>query len=362
VLFRKESGRRSGYHLLICLCVIVLTSGCVRPVKTALPTLLPTGYLPTAIALTLEASGVGLATVPPRHNPTTIASSMIPSETPEAQNTPAPTFTLAFPPTLEITTEANPITPTQEITVPLPTLTEELTPVVQVLPTLATPAPEIPNAKIQIYQLGDRSLVTSPIDVSIRLTSQYGKIVRIELWGEDGRLLSRYMRTFDTVPWKSARVGVPLEFEISGAAEEGRLVINVEDPYGRLIDVNSVNLILLSEGVTELNPPTAMLQKIIIQDPAPQALIQGGKLIVSGRALPNLDQPLKLMLVSEDGKVLGQRLAKVEFTEPGNYGTFVAEVPYTVTGLTPALLIVYEDGGQISQIAHLASLQVILAP
>jgi len=362
VHFRKDSGSLSRYTLLICLWVISLASGCVRPVKTAMPTLLPTEYLPTAIALTLEASGVGLATIPPRLSPTATASSITPSETPIAQDNPAPTFTLTLPPTIEITAPADPITTTQPITIPLSTPSEATAPVVHVMPPSATPAPEIPNAKIQIYQLGERSLVTSPIDVSIRLTSQYGKIVRIELWGEDGRLLSRYMRTFDTVPWKSARIGFELEFEISGVAEEGRLVINVEDPFGRLIDVNSVNLILLSEGVTDLNPPTAMLQKIIIQDPAPQALIQGGKLIVSGRALPNLDQPLKLMLISEEGKVLGQRLAKVEFPEPGNYGTFVAEVPYTVTGLTPALLIVYEDGGKISQIAHLASLPVILAP
>jgi hypothetical protein len=334
----------------------------VRPVKTALPTLLPTEYLPTAISLTLEASGVGHATVPLRRSPTAASSSVIPSETAETQDTPTSTFTLTPPPTLEVITPANPITTTQVMTIPLTAPTETPAPVLQLLPPSATPAPAIPDAKIQIYQLGERSLVTSPINVSIRLTSQYGKIVRIELYGEDGRLLSRYMKTFDTVPWKSARIGFEMDFEISGAAEEGRLVINVEDPFGRLIDVNSVNLILLSKGVTDLNPPTAMLQKIIIHEPAPQALIQGGKLIVSGRALPNLDQPLKLMVVSEEGKVLGQRLAKVEFTEPGNYGTFVAEVPYTVTGLTPALLIVYEDGGKISQIAHLASLQVILAP
>jgi hypothetical protein len=348
--------------LLLGILVAGLVSGCVQPVRTELPTPLPTEYLPTAIALTLEASGFGLPTMPPRPSLTPTASSLIPSETPEARVTETPAVTNTLPPATETTAPPVSITTILPATLTLSVSTEAPTLAVPLLPLSATPAPEIPDAQIRIYRLGERSLVTSPIDVSLRSTSEYGKIVRIELWGEDGRLLARDVRTYDRAPWKLVRIDLQLEFEISGAAEEGRLVISIEDPFGRLIDVNSVNLILLSQGIAELNPATALLQRIIIREPSPQALIQGGKLIVSGRARPNLDQPLKLMLVSEDGKVLGQRLAGVEFPDPGNYGTFVAEVPYTVTGLTPALLIVYEDGGKISQIAHLASMQVMLAP
>jgi hypothetical protein len=140
-------------------------------------------------------------------------------------------------------------------------------------------------------------------------------------------------------------------------------VVSVEDSFGRLIDVNSLNLILLSIGQSELNPPTALWQRLIIEEPVPNALIQGGKLIISGRALPNdPEQPLRVMLVGEDGRVLGQRLAGVQFEKEGDYGTYVAEVPYTVDGLTPALLVIYEEGGLVSDIAHLSSTQVILAP
>jgi hypothetical protein len=195
------------------------------------------------------------------------------------------------------------------------------------------------------------------------LTTENGKVVRVELWGEDGRLIARHVRTFESVPWHVARIGVDLEFETSAAAELGHLVISVEDRFGRLIGVNSVDLILLSTGITELNPASALWQKIIIQEPQPNALIQGGALIVSGRARPNSDEnPLKVMLIGEDGKILGHRLAGVNITIPGDYGTYVAEVPYSVSDITPALLVVLEDGLQISEIAHLSSVEVILTP
>jgi hypothetical protein len=154
-----------------------------------------------------------------------------------------------------------------------------------------------------------------------------------------------------------------MEFEISGAAELGRLIISVEDVYGRLIDANSVNLILLSTGTSEINPYSALWQRIIIQEPVPKALILGGTLVVSGRVRPNNpEQALKTMLIDENGRVLGHRLASVSIPIPGDYGTFAAEVPYKVSDITPALLVVFEDGGQISEIAHLASLEVILTP
>ena len=216
---------------------------------------------------------------------------------------------------------------------------------------------------MQIFRLGELSKVHSPLPVSLSLTSGVGKVVRVELYGEDGRLLARHLRTYQKIPWEVARIGVELEFGISAAAEAGRLLVSVEDLYGRLIDVNSINLILISTGQSEYNPPTALWQRLIIEEPSPQALIQGGKLLIMGRALPNNpDQPLRVMLVAEDGRILGQRLAGVEFPKPGDYGNYAAEVPYTVTDLTPALLVIFEEGEPVTDIAHLSSIPVMLAP
>jgi hypothetical protein len=40
----------------------------------------------------------------------------------------------------------------------------------------------------------------------------------------------------------------------------------------------------------------------------------------------------------------------------------VAEVPYEVSELTAARLVVYEEGEPESDIAHLTSIEVVLAP
>ncbi len=175
--------------------------------------------------------------------------------------------------------------------------------------------------------------------------------------------MARHMRTAISRPGELARIGVSLDFEAHAAAEAGRLVVSVEDTAGRLRDVNSIELLLLSVGMNQINPATGLWQRLIIQEPQPNALIVGGELLVSGRALPNNpEQPLRVVVYGSDGKVLGNRLAGIEFPIPGDYGIFQAAVPYSVNDITPALVVVYEEGGDVSDIAHLSSLDVILSP
>ncbi|MBN1147227.1 MAG: hypothetical protein JXA78_08225 [Anaerolineales bacterium] len=338
-----------------------LLGGCAGQVEQITP--LPTEFWPTVVAMTLEARGMKPVTPSPtvQFTPSTTPTdtpSATPTYPPTATATQSPTVTpsLTVTPTITLAAVARVITATLDGPSPTPHL------VTLPGPPEETPPPEIPEARVQIYQIGELSIVTSPIHVSCRLTPRKGKTLRVELAGEDGRLLAREVRGFQENPWQAARLGIDLEFEISGVSELGRLVISVEDEYGRLVDVNSVNLILISEGVTELRPYSALWQRIIIQEPGPRALILGGVLVVSGRVRPTFDQPLKVMLIAEDGRILGQRLASVSIPIPGDYGTFIAEVPYTVTEMTNALLVVLEDGGQMSEIAHLASQEVILAP
>jgi hypothetical protein len=360
---------RTNNRFLYFLFTFCILGGCINPIGVEVVTPLPLDFLPTAIALTLQARGVELSTLP---SPATVSSSSTPSivpptsgiegtdteiatdtQTPESSLTRTQKTTVTSSPT---STESVLITATEAITgsipfeIPLPP------------PPVDTPSPAIPEAHIQINRLGELSLVTSPIQAPLHLTEKNVRIVRIELYGEDGRLLARDVRNFDGIPWGASQFTEKLEFEIDGAAELSRLVVSVEDRFGRLTDVNSVNLVLLSTGMAKLNPTSALWQRIIIQEPQSKGLVQGGKLIVSGRARPNSDKPLHVMLITEDGKIVGQRLAGVTINIPGDYGAFITEVPYTVTDLIFALLVVYEDGNPISDIAHLSSVDVILAP
>lgn len=333
---------------LLALSMLV---GCTSPSSLAegLATPLPTGFMPTVVALTLQA-GSPLATLPVKDTHLTSSpgtGSPVPSTPPESTVDPDPSAS----------TQQPAVTPTATLQPSIPTVITTRT-------TSPTPTflPEIPSAHIQIFQLGELSRVSSPIKVSARLFSKVGKVVRLELHGEDGRLLGRELNNLPAIPWSTALVSTEMEFEIRLAAEYGRLVISVEDAFGRLIDVNSVNLVLLQFGDSELNPATALWQVIQIDEPKPQTLIQGGSVFVSGLARPNTDKPLFIQLVGQDGQNLGHRLAAVEISIPGGYGTFAADVPYSITEVTPALLVVYESGGTLSEIAHLASVELLLSP
>jgi hypothetical protein len=343
--------------------ILSLLFGCNSSTGSDLATPLPDELLPTVIAQTLEASGIDLPTATARPDPTRnptaaslsrITGTAVPTRPGAATgvSSPTPTSTQTFIPS------STPSPTSPPTFTPTATLAQTLPP----LPVSSSTPVDVPEARVQINRLGELSWVISPVEVSAQLTSQVGKVVRIELYGEDGRLLARQVRTYNTIPWRVARIGEDLDFEISGAGEQGRLVISVEDVYGRLIDVNSVNLILLSTGATELNPMSTLWQAIVILEPSPLAMIQGGVLIVSGLAKPSTNNPLRVVLVTREGKVVGQRLAAVTDIAPGGYGTFVAEVSYSVTELTPVLLVVYEEGEPISDIAHLSSVEILLSP
>jgi hypothetical protein len=188
------------------------------------------------------------------------------------------------------------------------------------------------------------------------------KVARVELHGEDGRLLARFVKTYQLIPWSMAKISMNLEFEISSVAEAGRLSIAVDDVFGRTMDATSIDLVLLSLGDPDINPPNPDKQNIVIQEPKPEMLIQGGKLIVSGKARLKTGKPPKVQIIDESGIVVGQRIASFSVPSPGAYGTFFAEVPYTVEGFTPARIIVFEDGGILSDYTFLSSVEVQLTP
>lgn len=345
---------RGGAKLILILILLAapgLLGGCATFSSSSdLDRPLPDDFLPTAVALTLEASGV---TYP----------------SPGAVDTPEPTATLTRTPTLSPTVtltpsrtpppSATPGPPTE--TPPEPTITRPY--LITATPTPSdTPWPDVEDAAIQIFRLGELSKLRSPQQISIFMRRGAVGPLRIELLGEDGRILMRQVYGYKASPHTWVNLSFKLEFEISAAAEVGRLVISTEDEFGRIKAINSVNLILLSAGESDINPPTAIKEAIIIQQPVEKSLIQGGTLLVSGITRPNTFFPLRVQLVTEDGRVVGQRLAGTDLPPDGGYGTFLAEVPYTVTSLTRARLMVFEDGERISPITHLSSVEVLLSP
>ncbi len=379
------------------LLALIFCASCSGWLGGDLPTALPAEYIPTVIALTLQANSPDLQETlalndttsqtpdqPIVHTPTpeppedtrspdsttetnslpisstqeTITSTVIVTATisPTVKSTATKTATITRRPTLTSTPSLTP----RPTWTPTPTYTRRPTPTPPT-PT-ETPLPGIPNASIQISRPGELSKIASPLRFNASLISEDAKRITIELYGEDGRLLVRQVRSYAAAPGRRTYLSLELPFEIKATAEIARLVLSMTDAKGRTLALNSVNLILLAVGQSDINPSSAMQEAIIIEQPTPLALIQGGNLLVTGKARPNTDLPLMVQLITEDGNIVGQRLTAVSTRPPGGYGDFFVEVPYKVTTLTPVRLIVYEGGETISKMTHLSSILIVLSP
>ncbi len=336
----KYASRCAASCLALSILAALALSGCSGLSAPALPTLMPTGFLPTAIALTVQAgaresAGAGESIVTPGANPAVANKTTVPP-TDTSQPSSTPTGTPDGP-------TATPYT----------------------LPPSATPTAisELPESEIQILNLGSLSRVTSPIPLSAYLkTGGDGRIV-VELLGEDRRLLFREVKNVRTVPagsWVPLKMAI--DYEISAAAEAGRLQIYVADQSTNTTALSSIPLILLSIGQADIYPVQDWLAPIVIQRPQKKALIQGGKVLVSGLVRGSPDQPLMVRLILPDGSEAGARLANVTPPEQGDYSAFEVEVPYTIGKAVRALLVVSQGEAGINDVVQLASHEVMLSP
>ncbi|MGB9673924.1 MAG: hypothetical protein ACPL3P_07275 [Anaerolineales bacterium] len=312
--------------------VILLLSACNLP-SAAMPTPYPTQYLPTIIAQTIQAQN-------------TIGQNQMvlqPSETSVA-TPPSPKETLLSP-------TAQPNTPTVD-----PNL---------VLPLAITPpsVEPIPSALIQFRSPGPFSKVVSPFTLYAYLKPGKGGQVEITLYGEDWRVLVRQIKPLPYINRQGfATLYESIPFEIPGTAEASWLSLAVMDEFGRKTSVNSVPLILLSIGQADIIPPADTFAPIVIQQPSPMTLIQGNKVIASGLARSGGDTYLMMQLINQSGNIIGNRVTDVKASKESGLGTFIAEVPYIVDEVTPALLVVWQGKESISNVIYLSSVEVLLSP
>ena len=306
-----------------------LLSGCSAGLGGGVPTLLPAEYVPTAIALTVEAGNAGRPT----------------AEAPVATETPA-----------ETPTETAPATPSPMPVTPIATQPAGPSPTPKATPT------GLPTAGIQIFKPGNLSKVVSPIKIYANLAPGAGGRVKIELRGEDGRILTEETKEFSAQPGTRINLYMDLVFKMAAVAEAGRLVFSTSDAAGRLIALNSVDLILLSLGEADYNPASADQPVIVVQQPAPKSLIQGGKVVVSGLAQFGSGGLLMVQLIDEKGNVVGSHPVEGSAAPDGGYVPFIVEVPYQVSALTPVRLSVSEGGDSPATMTYLTSVEIMLSP
>jgi hypothetical protein len=286
---------------------------CAGPAASPVPTAYPPEYLPTVIALTAEAANVLGTQVALALTPT-----VLPSRTarPTLSPTPQPTFTQT---------------------------------------TIPSHAP----AAIQIFAPGPMSKVVSPITLRMNIVVGESEKVQIDLYGEDGRLLTRNVKRGVPPSGKGVPQQIRVPFEIRAAAEVGRLTISTTDKLGRLQSLNSVRLLLLSSGINEINPPGNPSEPVGVFNPKGDEPVSGGVLSIRGDVWPFNLNPVILELIGEDGRSMGLRILNLDELEPQLFDT---TLPYEVTEPTLARLTIRQNDDRIDGLFYLYSQEVLLNP
>jgi len=306
-------------RLTILASLFVLITGCTSQTSSTVPTPYPPEYLPTVIALTAQA-----AANPIDDTATAITPTAFPTWTPEPTLTPKPEFS-----------------PT-----PLPTFT----------PT-AIPGHKL--SAIQFVAPGPMSKLISPINLRMNIIAGESKRVQVDLYGEDGRLLSRTLKRNVPTSRDGIAQSIKIPFEIVSPAEVGRITVSTFDKAGRIQSLNSVRVLLLSSGVNEINPSGNPSEPVGVVSPIDAESGFGGVLSVRGDVWPFNNQPIILELLDSEGKSIGLRILTVESI---NAQLFETTIPYKITEPTLARLVIRQDDDRMTGIFYLYSQEVLLNP
>ena len=293
----------------LCLFAAVMLSGCQLPGSVTPPTPYPADYIPTAVYLTaLSIDSATLTAVPP---------------------TVTPTVTSTFLP---------------------PTLAPSATP---------TTGPRVPLAAIQVRAPGPMSRIVSPLQVQLLAIAGDSKRVEIALFGEDGRLLGRALVAVAGSP-SGDPLSVKLPFEIRAAGENGYLQVSTKNILGRVQSLITVPVLLLSAGVSQINPPgNTVYERVALVDLPPEADIFGAELEVIGQVLAYNSSPVVMELIAEDGKNISLRVLDVP---GGDWQAVRTTLPFHVDKPTPARLFVHQADQVIDGDAYVYSQLLTLNP
>jgi hypothetical protein len=275
-----------------------------------------------------------------------------------------PTVTLEVSPPAEATGTLSPAafpTPSPSTTpestyIQLPTLILEPTPAVT-----GIPQPRAPLAAIQFLTPGPQSIDLSPVKVYALAVPGYGNFGSIYLYGEDGRLINSQGYQL-IAAYSEAYFNWTLPFDVHGVAELARLSMSTEDEFGRIKALNSIHMLLMTEGYSIINPPGDLHERCIIEQPASGFRIRGRMLTVAGVMRPFNDLPLVVELIAWDGTVLDSQLAGIVIASDGGYVPFEATLSYSPSNSGWVRLVVRQPDDRIAGTMYLYSKEIYLNP
>jgi hypothetical protein len=287
------------HKILIIASILTLLSACSQSAGSApTPTPLPPNYISTVVGLTGQAAFATASALAP-----------LPTQTSLPTETPVPTT-------------------------PLPTIT----------PTFEPGFTDF--AQIRFISPGPMSSLVSPINLQVLIVSGESEIVRIELLGEDGRILQRGLERVKRNPNGGNYRSFELAFEIRAVSEKGYIRISSKDDKGRIQVLNTMPVLLYSIGTNQINPMGNMIyERVMYEGLKDDDEVHGGVVNLKGRFWPFNTQPVFLELLLPDGKPISSRVLDFKGIDTESFET---TLPYKVAEPTLVRLSIHQDNLDLS--------------
>ncbi len=248
-----------------------------------------------------------------------------------------------------------------------------------------TPVPVLDD--LSINDPGDTSQVISPIPVTAEMNVAESGSIRLELVDESGWIISRKIYAFHACAANSSggaedalvlhepiafcggrqvKITTDLAFAMDVEHQAGRLQVSIQDDVQRILTLNSVSLTLLESGTAKIVSPPPGEQGIRITDPENGASISGKVLVIAGEAPPTHILPMRIEVVTAQGKALGSRMMSVghSVSQSGEVqkGVFRIEIPYKIKDAQSARITITAADENILGDRYIASRVVTLLP
>lgn len=248
------------------------------------------------------------------------------------------------------------ITPTSVATEsPIPTSTiiptdiviVQQTPIIIEQPTTTVPTElvesfldqKFPPALLNIYHPGSGSKISSPININAyAYPGDQGKVT-VQLFGEDGRLMADQLIKLNTPEsgWVAFSTRIP--FEINSGGESALLALTTFDGYGRRTEVNSVSLILLQVGDSEIEGVGFQKEPFEVRNLSANQTISGGTLHIEGYLHPYNSSPIIIELIKPNGAIVASKQMSHKMLPSGEeFVAFSTDLKYSVIEKTPVRL------------------------
>jgi hypothetical protein len=230
--------------------------------------------------------------------------------------------------------------------------TETLLPVDTSIPSTALPTPTptfAPGftdfAQVRFLSPGPMSSLISPISFQVMLVAGESEIVQVDLLGEDGRVLQRFLERVQRNVGGNYR-SFDLDFEIRAVSEKGYIRISSRDEHRRIQVLNTMPVLLYSIGQNQINPVGNMIyERCMLEGLEDGDDVFGGVLALKGLFWPFNNQPVFAELLLPDGKPIASRVITFNGIDTQ---TLETTLPYKVTEPTLARLVLRQDNPELS--------------